>query len=77
MGAKLLSAIIAGILGVILFRSLKGGRVSWGVGREAFSVERSKNPVSYWIIILFEFVLFIIMAWGAFILPGLKLPSVS
>lgn len=72
---KLLAAVIAGMLGIIVYRSLKSGVVYWGRGREAFTVQRAEEPVSYWLLIVFELFLVGLMAICAIALPGPTLPA--
>lgn len=72
---KLVAAVIAGMLGIIVYRSLKSGVVHWGRGREAVTVQRAEEPVSYWLLIVFQLVLFGLMAICTIALPGPTLPA--
>jgi hypothetical protein len=72
---KLVAALMAGMLGIILFRSLKTGVVHWGSGPAAFTAERSREPVSYWVVIVFQVLFFSLMLGCAIVLPGPTLPE--
>lgn len=72
---KFIAAVTAGMLGIIIYRSLKSGVVHWGRGREAFTVQRVEEPVSYWVLIAFQLLLFALMAICAIVLPGPTLPG--
>ncbi len=72
---KLVAAVIAGMLGIIIHRSLKSGGVHWGRGCAVFTVQRAEEPVSYRLSMVFQLVLFGLMAIGAIALPGPTLPA--
>lgn len=68
MAYRYLAAIFAAAIAVRLFQHLKEGYVEWG--EKSISADRSKDPVSYWFIILIEICLFFVMAWGVFVLES-------
>lgn len=70
MGAKFLCAIFASMLGLVLFRSIRSGKVNWGAGPGSFMAERAKDPAAYWLIMALGFIFFLVMILGVLILPG-------
>jgi hypothetical protein len=70
MGLMVAIKLFAGVLAVamcyVVYRNIREGRSDWHASGVTFSVERAKQPTSFWIMIAIELVLAALLLGAVF-----------